>query len=99
MIPRKERQSPGRFPQAGEGPEAHQGSNQKIQTIDAEYKTKINELKDKIEALKEQAKIEMAKQLTDDQKVALAKLAGLDAPKDKKDGDKDKKKDDDKDKK
>jgi hypothetical protein len=58
----------------------------KVQTIDAEYKTKIAELTAKIDDLKQQSKIEMAKQLTDDQKATLAKLAGLDtkdAPKDK----------------
>jgi hypothetical protein len=46
----------------------------KIQTIDAEYKTKIAELNRKIELLQRQSRSEMAKQLTDDQKALLAGL-------------------------
>lgn len=61
-----------------------------IQKIDVDYKTKIAELTAKIEELKEQSKIEMAKVLTDEQRAKLVKLAGLDAgektpAKDKKD--------------
>lgn len=63
-----------------------------IQKIDFDAKTKIAELAAKIEELKEQSKIEMAKVLTDEQKAKLAKLAGLDI------GDKAPSKDKDKDK-
>ena len=58
----------------------------KIQLIDIQYKTKIAELTAKIDELKEQSRIEMTKQLTDEQKTTLAKLSGLEV----KDKDKDK---------
>lgn len=69
----------------------------KIRAIDAEHKTKIQELEMKVAELKQQSRIEMTKVLTDDQKTLLAKLSGLDTKKDdaKKD-DKDKSKDKDK---
>ena len=53
----------------------------KIRQIDLEYKTKIADLDKKIEDLKQQSRIEMAKQLDADQKAILAKLVGLEEKK------------------
>jgi TolA-binding protein len=61
-----------------------------IQKIDVEYKTKIAELNKKIAELTEQSRIEMTKQLTDDQKATLAKLAGIETKDKEKDKDKEK---------
>ena len=53
----------------------------KIRQIDFDYKTKIADLDKKIEDLKQQSRIEMAKQLDADQKATLAKLVGLEEKK------------------
>lgn len=65
----------------------------KIKMIDVEYKTKIGDLNKKIDELKEQSRIEMAKQLNEEQKTHLAKLQGLDVKDKGKEKDKDKEKD------
>ena len=57
--------------------------SKKIQTIDVEFKTKIAVLTKQIDDLKTASRIEMTKQLTDDQKATLAKLAGLEPKTDK----------------
>lgn len=53
----------------------------KIRQIDFEYKTKIADLDKKIEDLRQQSRVEMAKQLDADQKAILAKLVGLEEKK------------------
>jgi TolA-binding protein len=53
----------------------------KIRDIDLEFKTKIADLEKKVEDLKHQSRIEMAKQLDADQKAILAKLVGLEEKK------------------
>ena len=63
----------------------------KIKMIDVEYKTKIAELDKKVQELKLQSRIEMTKQLNDEQKAILAKLSGLDGKEKEKEKEKEKK--------
>jgi hypothetical protein len=66
---------PGSVPSAWKTLKLSADQIKKIQAIDAEYKTKIAALTKKTEELQQQSRLEMAKQLTDDQKTLLAALA------------------------
>ncbi|MCI0641183.1 MAG: hypothetical protein L0Y72_09050 [Gemmataceae bacterium] len=69
----------------GKGLDLTEEQSIKIRSVDASFKTKIHALEEQIDGLKTQAKQEMVKLLTEDQKTKLRKLAtGEEGPPDRK---------------